>query len=878
MLPKFDTLDNNTGFSILDHLDRLNIVKETSSEYHCTCPSCESGGFKIDKKTGRYFTFACGCMDTDEGKKAVIQAIAPLGRQDRNYSPRRQARPKPQAKSPKLPPVEGPVTLAKFDVTPADFPERQTNPSWIPEEAIKAGVNNSQVTFIKNGYGPNHRITRYEWRDAKKDKGYDKTFRQSHRDKSGQWQNGKGNDPWPLYRESEVIAAKDWVLLHEGEICSDTGRCTLGLVSTTFQGSNWSVEVITAGLNGLKEAGLPGLIFIADHDKAGQDKAGKVLQASIKTDFPVLVIPIVELWPECPDKGDLADWVKWGQANGMTQDDFIQRLETEIHDAVNQRQAQQNQDLQPAKLTCADELKLRIKLWVEEPDFTTKILQKSEICSHFRISDKNFDAIAATLDENSSKPKATRFKSHEFMTLRTSGGRQLAPGIPDAALTIIGGTSGAGKTTLAYHLAGAVIMGDEFLGEVPTRQGSVLFVSSDEPHGFAQDKLINRGITDGFEVMLNWDVSQWPALEEAIEDMRPALVIVDSFNAIHNDPVFDENSAQASQTIKRLERLSVKYNVAIVLIHHTSKSKENKGVHKLRGSTAIAASCSSVLLLETIEGTAKALTQPKIRGSEPLNLIVEMDVENGRFKVTDGNVADDATKSLAQRLKDFFAANPGQFFEMTELKDQFPGQDRKVLTNALNRLVNHGFIIKRPSKINPRFKVYGTERTGEGESSPKGGHSPSYSSVNFDDSNLETITTQGLDDVTMMSPSMSPSCHHDVTIKNDDDSMMTPETIENKEFKASCHHVTIKSSPGGECVPMTDDDHDGVLDKKSEDHPVFNPGDPVSYLMSGEVMTAVVKQVKTVSDKGKPLFTPMAELDNGFSISISRLSLITNQL
>lgn len=125
---------------------------------------------------------------------------------------------------------------------------------------------------------------------------------------------------------------------------------------------------------------------------------------------------------------------------------------------------------------------------------------------------------------------------------------------------------------------------------------------------------------------------------------------------------------------------------------------------------------------------------------------------------------------------------------------------------------------------------------------------------------------------------MSPSCHHDVTIKNDDDSMMTPETIENKEFKASCHHVTIKSSPGGECVPMTDDDHDGVLDKKSEDHPVFNPGDPVSYLMSGEVMTAVVKQVKTVSDKGKPLFTPMAELDNGFSISISRLSLITNQL
>ena len=71
------------SFNILDHLDQLKIVKETNTEYHCQCPSCGDGGFKINKHSGKYFTHKCGCMDTAEGKKAVISALSPLPK-DRN--------------------------------------------------------------------------------------------------------------------------------------------------------------------------------------------------------------------------------------------------------------------------------------------------------------------------------------------------------------------------------------------------------------------------------------------------------------------------------------------------------------------------------------------------------------------------------------------------------------------------------------------------------------------------------------------------------------------------------------------------------------------------------------------------------------------------
>jgi putative DNA primase/helicase len=52
-------------FQILNYLDRLNVVKETSSEYHCTCPVCGDGGFKVNKKNGSYQAFKCGCQVKD---------------------------------------------------------------------------------------------------------------------------------------------------------------------------------------------------------------------------------------------------------------------------------------------------------------------------------------------------------------------------------------------------------------------------------------------------------------------------------------------------------------------------------------------------------------------------------------------------------------------------------------------------------------------------------------------------------------------------------------------------------------------------------------------------------------------------------------------
>ena len=70
------------NFAVLDHLDALTSDGGSHGKndlsYHC--PLCDAPNFKVTTAgddAGAYFTRGCGCMDTNVGKQAIINAIAP---------------------------------------------------------------------------------------------------------------------------------------------------------------------------------------------------------------------------------------------------------------------------------------------------------------------------------------------------------------------------------------------------------------------------------------------------------------------------------------------------------------------------------------------------------------------------------------------------------------------------------------------------------------------------------------------------------------------------------------------------------------------------------------------------------------------------------
>jgi hypothetical protein len=356
--------------------------------------------------------------------------------------------------------------------------------------------------------------------------------------------------------------------------------------------------------------------------------------------------------------------------------------------------------------------RLELKAIAQERDpykFTDKLI---EFCRRTGWSRRDVEQQIRLLKTSTVVPKAKKLKGKDFLSLETESISWVFPGsIPSRGVFVAGGHAGAGKTTLAYDAGVSMILGEEFLGEKPVTTGKLLIVTGDELPCFTQDKLIDRGVpldNDDWDIILNWDVSQWDVLEEAIADLRPALVIIDSFSSIHRDPSFDENSSQAKSTIYDLEALTNAYNCGCILIHHLSKSKENQGVAKLRGSSAISAAASVVCLMEqTSDGTRK-LSFPKVRGAQTEPFLVQLDGSTGRYKVVSGG-DDGGTKSLGDRILAFLQKSPHKRFEQEEISEAIgvAYSQKDSVYQALSRLFRRGLIIKRPSQQGGKRKVYG---------------------------------------------------------------------------------------------------------------------------------------------------------------------------
>jgi len=457
----------------------------------------------------------------------------------------------------------------------------------------------------------------------------------------------------------------------------------------------------------------------------------------------------------------------------------------------------------PESLDPTERKRLELKALSQERDpdkFTDGIVT---FCRRYGWSRRDVEARIRQLKTSTTTPKAKRLKGKDFLALETESISWVFPGIiPSRGVVVLGGHAGTGKTTLAYDAVGSVLLREEFLGEKPVTTGKVLVVTGDELPCFTQDKLIDRGIpldNEDWDIILNWDVSQWDVLEEALADVRPSLVIIDSFSSIHRDPSFDENSSQAKSTIYDLEALTNAYGCGCILIHHLSKSKENQGVAKLRGSSAISAAASVVCLMEqTSDGTRK-LSFPKVRGAQTEPFLVNLDGSTGRYQVVRGG--DDATtKSLGNRILAFLQKSPYKRFEQDEISAALgiPSSHKDSVYQALGRLFKRGLITKRPSQLGGKRKVYGVTNPSQ-LSHPEGlrsvtdtsqdPHPPMPAKVSVQ--NAETVTTQELEVTDTLTDNLTDS---KLTHPND----VHPVSASNQELESVSTKLTDTDSQG--CV------------------------------------------------------------------------------
>jgi hypothetical protein len=214
------------------------------------------------------------------------------------------------------------------------------------------------------------------------------------------------------------------------------------------------------------------------------------------------------------------------------------------------------------------------------------------------ITDKKFD-----------KKPATVMTAASLREMRFPPVKYVVPGYVSEGLTILAGAPKLGKSWLGLEMAFATATGGTCLGGILCQQGDVLSLSLEDNWRRLQsriDRITAFGAPWPSTLTL---ATEWPrADQEGIGRIRawakgsanPRLVIIDVLAMFRPARVAAEGLYDGDySSIKELQALASELGIAIVVIHHTRKGREQVDpFDKVSGTLGLSGAADTVLILD----------------------------------------------------------------------------------------------------------------------------------------------------------------------------------------------------------------------------------------------------------------------------------------
>jgi archaellum biogenesis ATPase FlaH len=196
----------------------------------------------------------------------------------------------------------------------------------------------------------------------------------------------------------------------------------------------------------------------------------------------------------------------------------------------------------------------------------------------------------------------------------------IPPYIPLGKITILEGDPESGKTFLAIAMAAAVtsgtvmdLTGIPVEGRVPARTtpSNVLYFTGeddladtlkprflkqqgDQTRFFAVQGMVSE--RDGKKVEENFTLGCIAELEKSLQELRPALVVIDPLQAFLGSKVDMHRANEVRPVMSGLGKLADENRCAILIIRHLNKSVNQRSGYRGMGSIDFTAAARSVLL------------------------------------------------------------------------------------------------------------------------------------------------------------------------------------------------------------------------------------------------------------------------------------------
>ncbi len=199
--------------------------------------------------------------------------------------------------------------------------------------------------------------------------------------------------------------------------------------------------------------------------------------------------------------------------------------------------------------------------------------------------------------------------------------------IREQSVNFLFGEEGSGKSLMAMNLAISVATGaKQFLGYELLNHGKVLYLNNELPFKEFVNRFKKMAETlnvEQHELLSNMIVPQsvppfetfWKEINDICRVEKPVLIILDCLYWSHDKE--ENNSSGMKQIMRLFTTLRDKYNLAVVILHHTKKRSrfQTLNSNNMRGSGVFAAATDTNIELRRSENdeTKRIFKPTKLR-------------------------------------------------------------------------------------------------------------------------------------------------------------------------------------------------------------------------------------------------------------------------
>ena len=161
--------------------------------------------------------------------------------------------------------------------------------------------------------------------------------------------------------------------------------------------------------------------------------------------------------------------------------------------------------------------------------------------------------------------------------------------LPHPSVVLIHGAGGDGKSMTAWTIAKHIAMGIPFMVRgkyMPVKKGPVLLLNGDQPRHQIQSQLIEMGLPKDapVEIVSNWQLKRYNEFCRLVDEIKPAMVVIDSLIGCSSGDAFDENKSAFAAPLYWLTKNNGNLfnKTTILIIHHSNKQGGFRGTSAIR--------------------------------------------------------------------------------------------------------------------------------------------------------------------------------------------------------------------------------------------------------------------------------------------------------